>query len=347
MFSWFQIKRNYKEVGDETMVAAKTTNNKSTKSANLKSEITDLTQKINALSASTVQNQKDILEFSQALELLKNPATRPYISTIGTTLSPLDAIAKIQEHENDATERQKNITRFEQALSLATESVAKNRVLLQELKTKKVELESELDWASNYLPHCQKYKLAFTIYQDAVRLKIRQCEAGIVANKKELNELERFALGEVKHLSKHYLGSALDKIPVLQSMIKSAESRLLELNADLQNLPPLEDDQRFRKFVISRVNLDKHLKPLLTAQSNYISALQSFIQIGKDNADGLENFNVFDLSFDMPLIALENNKIVLKKANSQTAKSVVMPSFADLEDGFEEVANKAIKELQK
>jgi hypothetical protein len=78
-----------------------------------------------------------------------------------------------------------------------------------------------------------------------------------------------------------------------------------------QELPNLLNDDDYRLWLQSRVNIDSSLQDLIQSQAAYISAMKRFkIKIDEDNSYCLD-FKIYDLPNTLKVVSIAGDKITL------------------------------------
>ena len=261
----------------------------------LKSNRENLIKEIESKKSLIAKFSTDIEQFKDAIGLIEKPQKYPVAAG---ALPPLEALKEVQNRAVNESERQARLEDAKSALSLSVESLDSLILEKSSLQNELTKVESEINWYSVYSPLVPIYQHEFTLYSDKLNAELSMCEKDLKEYQDKQTKILSFISGNPNRymLRDLYTGSLpldrwLDRLT--NDVIPQLQKKLEELKNT--KLPVLENDAKFRSWLIARVKINEPLQTLINAQNLYNSALNELNNF-ESECNSVLNFKLYELT---------------------------------------------------
>ena len=244
---------------------------------------------------SLIKNLKiEIEQFEDAINLILKPTKYPVAAG---ALPPLEALKEVQNRAVNESERQSQLEDAKSALSLSLESLDNLILEKSSLQNELSKVENEIIWHSKYMPLVPIYQHEFTAYADELNKQLSMCENDLRGYQDKQTKILSFISGNPNRymLRDLYAGSLpldrwLDRLT--NDVIPQLQRKIEELKNT--ELPALENDAKFRQWLVARVKINEPLQALINAQNMYNSALNELSNF-ETECNSVLNFKLYEL----------------------------------------------------
>ena len=224
-------------------------------------------------------------------------------------LEPLEVMKASQDKAFSDLERRLKLAEYRVALQECKDNLKRLETALR-YKYKEVSaLEDTIYFESNYLPYHEQFKTGFTVYLDEKNKRIKAVEKDISDYTNQANLIRRKLAGEKVYVVPPIGRTMEEYLDFTNKIISEKEEELTRVKG--QELPDLINDDDYRLWLQSRVNIDSSLQDLITAQKGYISAMKAFKNKAMEDNCHCFDFNVFDLPKTLKVVSIVGDKVTL------------------------------------
>jgi chromosome segregation ATPase len=273
----------------------------------LQSSLEQLRAEEKQLEADIAKQKSIIRDWEDSLKILELDTDVAVTSV--KVLEPLEVMKASQDKASSDLERRLKLAEYKVALQECRDNLKKLESSLRFKCQEICALEDNIYFEQNYLPFHEQFKTGFTVYSDEKNKRIKAVENDISEYTAKANLINRRLSGEKVYVVPPIGRTMEEYLTFTNKIIGDKEQELERVKG--QELPNLLNDDDYRLWLQSRVNIDKPLQDLITAQNGYVSAMRKFkTKIDEDNSYCLD-FKVFDLPNTLKVVSIVGDKITL------------------------------------
>jgi len=267
------------------------------------SPIAQLENQIEILNQEIAIHEAELAEFQSGVEILAHhPDWKPKEnSTIFETLEALIT------NKSTATEREERLNNAKGAIAQQTKLIADKKAKVQTLETSLLAEKEEAEWLQKYAPFASRYEQGFPTPINPSIQQIASLRKDITELRSRLDEASKWmAAPQFSKPQCFYTKTPKQDFEYIPGAIAVREESIRKL----QNQSPVPRDEiKFRKYIVSRTNIEDSLSKLLKAQEIYLDTIAEFKAIALGNESAIE----FDLdSLAAPaLVTVKDGKVIL------------------------------------
>jgi len=242
-------------------------------------KIDNVTQQITLLQKEITVSEERIAESEEAYQLVINPPRR---TPKPGEFQLFDRLDEVVSQQRDEQQRAEKLQQVQQAILLGQQLVAQKQRQISLLEAELRNLQDELIWATKYALFIEKFEPSYR-YPEPQQREIERHTQYLWDAEKILREAVEASKQSPEKVQRWIAGTIYDSPEKAIATYEQSVNRQREALA----IASKRNETHFKRFIKSRVEIEKPLQELLTAQEQYRKALQAFSPLIQEHGEVL------------------------------------------------------------